>query len=144
MGSGCYAISVKVLAMVRRLPLIFGLLASLGAAYACFVYFSATRSSQSTRHIDKTLRIAGSVAGYVPSEACAACHQGVWETYRKTGMGRSFAPVGEAAAIEDYERKNTYYHKASDRYYTMYRKDGKLFQRRHQIGFDGKETNVIV
>ena len=25
----------------------------------------------------------------------------------------------------------------------MYRKDGKVYQRRHQIGFDGKETNVV-
>ena len=25
----------------------------------------------------------------------------------------------------------------------MYRKDGKYFQRRHQIGFDGRETNVV-
>jgi predicted CXXCH cytochrome family protein len=58
-------------------------------------------------------------------------------------MGRSFARIGDAAAIEDYGVKNTYYHKASDRYYTMYRKDGKFYQRRHQIGFDGKETNVV-
>jgi predicted CXXCH cytochrome family protein len=58
-------------------------------------------------------------------------------------MGRSFARIGDAAAVEDYEGKNTYYHKASDRYYTMYRKDGKFYQRRHQIGFDGKETNIV-
>ena len=29
------------------------------------------------------------------------------------------------------------------RYYTMTERDGKFYQRRHQIGFDGKETNIV-
>ena len=126
---------------VRRLSLIFGLMTLLGAAYVLFSHFS---NSHPTIQTAKTLRNAESDAGYVPSEACAECHQEIMETYRRTGMGRSFARIGEAAALEDFDRKNTYYHKPSDRYYTMYRKDGKFFQRRHQIGFNGKETNVMV
>jgi len=105
------------------------------------VFFSSPR--QATKKAAKSLQIAGADAGYVSSELCAECHREIWDTYRRTGMGRSFARIREAAAIEDYEAKNTYYHKASDRYYTMYRKDGKVYQRRHQIGFDGKEANVV-
>jgi predicted CXXCH cytochrome family protein len=126
---------------VRRLSLIIGFMTLLGAAYVLFSRFS---NSHPPNRTTKTLLNAGSDAGYVSSEACAECHQEIMETYRRTGMGRSFARIGEAAALEDFDRKNTYYHKASDRSYTMYRKDGKFFQRRHQIGFDGKETNVMV
>src|SRR5437868_9313412 len=127
--------------MLRRWWLILGLIVVFGAAY---MFFYARRPTvQGTATPVKSLQIAGADAGYVSSDICAECHKEIWETYRRTGMGRSFARVGEAAAIEDYERKNTYYHKASDRYYTMSRKDGKFYQRRHQISFDGKETNVV-
>ena len=123
--------------MRRRWLLILGLMGLLGAAY---LFISPPR--RPTKPV-KSLQIAGSDAGYVASDVCAECHREIWDTYRRTGMGRSFARIGEAAALEDYQGKNTYYHKASDRYYTMYRKDGKFFQRRHQIGFDGKEANVV-
>lgn len=127
--------------MLRRWLLILGLMGLLGAAY---MFISPPRRPiRGTTEAVKSLQIAGSDAGYVSSDVCAECHREIWETYRRTGMGRSFARIGEAASVEDYEGKNTYYHKASDRYYTMYRKDGKFYQRRHQIGFDGKETNVI-
>ena len=35
------------------------------------------------------------------------------------------------------------YHKGSNRYYTMVDRDGRLFQRRHQVGFDKRDTNVL-
>ncbi len=75
---------------------------------------------------------------YVDPSACAGCHQKIAETYRRTGMGRAFyvpKPEDQAAA--------TFYHKASDRYYTMLRRDGRYYQRRHQIGYDGRETNAV-
>jgi tetratricopeptide (TPR) repeat protein len=48
-------------------------------------------------------------------------------------MGRSF----HRPAIET----GSYFHKPSDRYYELVTRDGKLFQTRHQIGFNRKETN---
>ncbi len=33
---------------------------------------------------------------YAPAQTCAGCHAGIWETYRRTGMGRSFSlPTAE-------------------------------------------------
>src|SRR5512142_1513018 len=52
-------------------------------------------------------------AGYIGSEACAGCHRGIWETYRRTGMGRSFYRPSPLNTVEDYTGKNTFYHKAS-------------------------------
>src|SRR6185436_5674782 len=37
----------------------------------------------------------------------------------------------------------SYYHAPSDSYFTMLRRGGRFFQRRHQLGPDGRETNVM-
>ena len=80
---------------------------------------------------------------YVDPAVCATCHDDIAATYRKTGMGRSFYRPTPQNVIEDYVQKNTLDHKPSGMSYTMVEHDGKFFQRRHTIGFDGKETNVV-
>jgi tetratricopeptide (TPR) repeat protein len=82
-------------------------------------------------------------SGYINSAQCAGCHQEIARTYRLTGMGRSFYRAAAGDMVEDYKAHNIVYHRASDRYYTMIERDGKWYQRRHQIGFGGKETNVV-
>jgi tetratricopeptide (TPR) repeat protein len=80
---------------------------------------------------------------YVDPAVCATCHDDIAATYRKTGMGRSFYRPTPQNVIEDYVQKNTLDHKSSGMSYTMVEHDGNFFQRRHTIGFDGKETNVV-
>jgi predicted CXXCH cytochrome family protein len=58
-------------------------------------------------------------------------------------MGRSFYRPARDNTIEDYTRNNTYYHQASNQYFRMYQHDDRYFARRHQIGPDGQETNVV-
>jgi predicted CXXCH cytochrome family protein len=58
-------------------------------------------------------------------------------------MGRSFYRPSAANTVEDYTQRNRLDHRPSGRYYTMIGRDGQWFQRRHQVGFDGKETNVL-
>ncbi|MGH9674460.1 MAG: cytochrome c3 family protein, partial [Bryobacteraceae bacterium] len=82
-------------------------------------------------------------ADYVDSRACAGCHQQIYKSYQQTGMGRSFYVPRPGKMVEDFERRNTFHHKASGEYYQMYLKEGRYFQRRHQVGFDGRETNVL-
>jgi predicted CXXCH cytochrome family protein len=72
---------------------------------------------------------------YIDSAECADCHANISETYSRTGMARSFK---RAAQIKDAAR---FFHKASDSYFTIVERDGHSYQRRYQIGFDGKETN---
>lgn len=81
--------------------------------------------------------------GYVNAMACAGCHRGIWDTYRQTGMGRSFRRINAEVAGGDFEKDNTFYHGASDRFYKMYRRDGKYYQRRHQKDSDGSEQNIV-
>lgn len=45
--------------------------------------------------------------------------------------------------VEDFKVHNTLYNKPSDRYYKMTERDGSWYEQRHQLGFDGKETNAV-
>jgi len=76
---------------------------------------------------------------YVNGAVCTGCHANIASTYKMTGMGRSFARWHPGSV---HPFPNSVYNKASDSYFTMAVRDGKYYQRRWQIGFDGKETNV--
>ena len=54
-----------------------------------------------------------------------------------------FDRLTPAGMTEDFSRNNTYRHEASDQYFTMYQRGGRFYQRRHQMGRDGRETNVV-
>ena len=75
------------------------------------------------------------------SSVCAECHPAIAESYRSTGMGRSFSRPTPANTLEDYAN-STYYHEPSDTWFQMIGRDGGYFQRQYQIGFQGKQTNL--
>lgn len=112
--------------MWRSLAVIVGIVLAVGIA------FFASHSS----------RAADNSSDYVDPRLCAACHSGISETYQRTGMARSFYRPAPENTIEDYQKNNRYYHAPSDTYFTMIERSGKYYQRRYQIGFAGKETNV--
>ena len=45
--------------------------------------------------------------------------------------------------IEDYKDRNKLYNRRSESYYTMTERNGNFYQRRHQIGPDGREVNAL-
>ncbi len=73
------------------------------------------------------------------SKVCAGCHLTTWESYRRSGMGRSFYRPGPDNKVEDGK---AYYHRPSETYYAMVQHDGQYFQRQYQLDFDGKQTNM--
>ena len=87
--------------------------------------------------------IAGADLGYVDPVACVGCHQDIDATYRLNGMGRSFYRPAPDNMVEDFRSDNSYYHKPSDRNYTMIEREDEYFIRRHQVGRDGSEINVL-
>ncbi|MCC6538398.1 MAG: hypothetical protein IT162_12655, partial [Bryobacterales bacterium] len=97
-----------------------------GAVYVC--------AQPQRRGVEQT-------AGYALPQTCAGCHAGIWETYRRTGMGRSFSGPTIANTLANW--KGSYYHAPSDSYFTMLRRGGRFFQRRHQLDPGGRETNVM-
>ena len=80
-------------------------------------------------------------ANYADPTTCATCHTQIAETYSRTGMGRSFFRPSSTNEIEDFTAK-PFHHAPSDLWYSMLERDGALYQRRWQIGQDGKEDNV--
>lgn len=79
---------------------------------------------------------------YIDSRVCASCHSEIAASFSETGMGHSFGTAEMAAPRAEFNNQ-TVYNKASDTYYTMLERDGKLFERRYQIGFRGKRTNIV-
>src|SRR5579863_3543521 len=69
--------------------------------------------------------------------ACARCHAKIAADFRKTGMGRSFSRMQP----ESFPEK-PFYHEASDSYFAMLVRDGRVYQRRWQIAFDGNPANL--
>jgi tetratricopeptide (TPR) repeat protein len=76
---------------------------------------------------------------YADPAVCSTCHEEIAATYALTGMARAFSRVRSPQVAAN----NKLYHQASDRYYAMVQRNGKFYERRHQIGFDGKETNIL-
>jgi tetratricopeptide (TPR) repeat protein len=79
----------------------------------------------------------------VDPSLCAKCHADIAATFQQTGMGRSFRRVNASDQTEGFTKHNTVYNGASDRYYTMLERDGKLYEQRHQIGFEGQQANRL-
>jgi predicted CXXCH cytochrome family protein len=80
--------------------------------------------------------------GYADPILCAQCHQEIAATFRLTGMARSFyraTPQNMAAALKSGK---PFFHEASHTYLENFKRGGKFYQRRWQIGFDGRDTNV--
>lgn len=81
-------------------------------------------------------------SGYIDPSVCATCHSGIAASFSQTGMGRSFGTPDAAAPHAKFDNQ-TVYSKASDMYYTMFERNGKLFERRYQLGYRGQRTNIV-
>jgi tetratricopeptide (TPR) repeat protein len=79
---------------------------------------------------------------YVDPAVCAQCHADKARTYSQTGMARSFYRMTAQTAVEDFKSGLPFYHAPSDTWFNIIERGGKYFQRRWQVGFDGRETNV--
>ena len=126
----------------RRL-FIVAIIALAAAALVATGYFWLKQPAGETSAPVPKQFIAGADLGYVDSVACVGCHQEIAATYRLTGMGRSFYRPTPENVVEDFTTHNTYYHKASDRHYTMIGRGSEYYIRRHQVGPGGNEINVL-
>ena len=112
-----------------------------GAAVFIAALFAVLPRDRSAPKRDAAVIREDAADGYAEASACANCHAKIADTYALTGMARSFARVGSGRSSLGTAAR--LYHKASNRHYTMLQRDGRFYQRRHEIGFDGTETNAI-
>jgi predicted CXXCH cytochrome family protein len=75
---------------------------------------------------------------FVDPKLCAGCHAAIFETYRHTGMARAFYRPSLANTVEDYSKGNPFQHAATGAYYAMEKRGGEYFQRRWEVGAEGK------
>src|SRR5207244_2028425 len=66
--------------------------------------------------------------GYVTPDSCRPCHARIFESYRKTGMGRSFAAAGAVPPLTQF------FHPSSERSYSVVERSGAKYLRRFQAG----------
>jgi Tfp pilus assembly protein PilF len=71
--------------------------------------------------------------GYVDPLECRPCHQQIYDAYSKTGMGRSFRKPLQLPPLQEF------FHKPSQRFYSLVERSGSLHLRRQQAG----GTNVL-
>ena len=117
------------------------LLLGLTIAVACAIGVARYRRTSPPAKLERMT--SGVDAGYVNSSACAGCHRKIWDNFSQTGMGRSMHSATSSVMPPGFAERLTYYHAASDLHYTLLAKDGRFYQRRHQIGPDGRETSVF-
>ena len=98
-------------------------------------------SQQNTTHLQSSEF--AEPAKFTDPQACQPCHSGIWDSYQTTGMGQSFYRLRPESTVEDFNSPKPFYHAASDRHYRMVRREGRYFQRRHQIDSRGSEINVL-
>lgn len=79
---------------------------------------------------------------YVDAAWCTQCHADIAKTYALTGMSRSFSKITADAMEEKFPDGQAYFHAASQSYFAIVKRDGEVFERRWQSGFNGQETNV--
>ena len=78
---------------------------------------------------------------YADPPLCSTCHAEIAQNFANTGMGRSFAKIAPGHPANPLPVK-PFYHAASDSYFSMIQRDGRTYQRRWQLGYDGRETNI--
>jgi predicted CXXCH cytochrome family protein len=71
-------------------------------------------------------------------QPCESCHRAIAESFKSTGMGRSFA-LPSAASVGS----GSYYHAPSASHFSVVEREGRYFQRRHQLDAAGRQVNVL-
>ena len=74
----------------------------------------------------------GAEPGYVDPSQCRSCHTAIYDSYMRTGMGRSFAKATGVPALEKFT------HAASGRQYSVVQRDGRPYLRRSLL--DGQSV----
>src|ERR1043166_441409 len=120
----------------------FSLCCVVGLIFCVGGFVVATWGKTKTPVAGVTQSKSTSVNEYVDSRLCANCHSQIYESYRQTGMAQSIFKPAPANTIEDYKKNTQFYHFLSDTHFSMIFRDQAYYQRRWQIGPDGKEANV--
>jgi len=114
-----------------------GLLISLLVILSYFMWFCAPTPSDNGESSKMFLNMHDSVE-YVGMESCRGCHNNVYETYIKTGMGQSFGRASLDKTAANFEEHALVYDKDLDFYYKPFFKDSIMYVLEFRL--EGKDT----
>ena len=82
-----------------------------------------------TKTLDSPYKnVQDTTATYVGMQTCRTCHEAVYETYKETGMGKSWGLANQAKSAADFSPSKAHvYDDSLDLHYVPHWIDGKLF-----------------
>jgi len=80
----------------------------------------------------------GDSARYVGMNTCRSCHEGVYQSFIKTGMGKSFGPATKQRSAANFHNNAPLYDKYKDLYYLPYWQDSLLTVKEYRL--KGRDT----
>ena len=106
--------------------------AAFAAAAGGYVFYGHSKPAPATT----------SASAYANPKSCIPCHRDEAAAYNETGMGHSFYVPNSRSTVSTSALSRTYFHQASQTWYSLVAHDGRFFQRRWQKGFEGRDENV--
>jgi hypothetical protein len=87
------------------------------------------------RGLPSHIHYANSAPGvaYVGSARCAPCHQDIYASFQKTGMGRSMSPADSPTELARVPFPVTIYDRKSNLYFNVFRQGTSLFQSEYKL-----------
>ena len=104
------------------------------------VFFSACTSPSSEEPPPST----EGQAKYVGDETCAGCHESIYMSYHRTGMGKSVSLFDPQTAPEAFSSNTEVYHPETGYYYEPYVQNDTLFQAEYLKDADGNTIHERV
>ena len=80
----------------------------------------------------------GDSAHYVGMNTCRKCHENIYQSFIKTGMGKSFGLATKEKSAADFHHNKPIYDKALDMYYMPYWQDSTLMLMEYRLS--GRDT----
>lgn len=80
---------------------------------------------------------------YVGNEECAACHEDIYNSFIRTGMGRSFYTPAGAKVIEDFASNEHVYDPNMNFYYTASMENGVIIQTEYRLNNQGEKIHEL-
>ncbi|HEX5483096.1 MAG TPA: cytochrome c3 family protein [Terriglobia bacterium] len=120
---------------LRRSFLLFSLFTAPGFGQAARMAHAPQHSQSATAYLNTRPEVR-----YVGSKACASCHAGIYQEYKKTAMGRSMQLPSEPSQLNLPAAPATVHSEKLNRDFEVFRKGADLYQSEYQLAPDGTDV----
>ncbi len=103
-----------------------------------FLAYCTKSEDREYERVKKLFRNLGDSAEYVGMNTCLSCHKNVHDTYKETGMGRSFDLARPWRSDAKFDEHAVVYDKDLDYYYKPFFRDSILYVLEYRL--EGKDT----